>query len=104
MWEKTVWTWSRGPQMVGFSMMHIYPLIAIGGMLGCLSVMLCVLSAGLRNRKILGGIGEGNGPFQGFAIVPRHPLRRFSLHILSMALQLGQVVEGVGAAQLTSVY
>jgi hypothetical protein len=45
MWEKTVWTWSRGPQMVGFSMMHIHPLIAIGGMLGCLAVMLWLLPA-----------------------------------------------------------
>jgi hypothetical protein len=62
-----------------------------------------VLSAGLRNRKILRGIGEGNGPFQGFAIVPRHPLRRSSLDFLRMALQLGQIVEGVGIAQLTSV-
>ena len=24
-WEKTVWMWSRGPQMVGFSLMHIHP-------------------------------------------------------------------------------
>jgi hypothetical protein len=45
-----------------------------------------VLSAGLRNRKILSGIGEGNGPFQGFAIVPRHPLRGLSLYFLSMTL------------------
>ena len=47
----------------------------------------------------LRGIGEGNGPFQGFAIVPGHPLRGRSRHFLSMTLQLGQVVEGVGVTQ-----
>ena len=38
------------------------------------------------------GMGEGNGPLQGFVVVP---LRGLSRHFLSMALQLGQVVEGV---------
>ena len=37
------------------------------------------------------------------ALVPRHPLRRAGRQFLSVALQLGQIVEGVGAAQLTSV-
>jgi hypothetical protein len=68
-----------------------------------MSLELSVLSVGLRNRKILSGIGEGNDPLQGFAVVPRYPLRGISLHFLSMTLQLGQVVEGVGVAQLTSV-
>lgn len=25
-WEQTVWTWARGPQMVGFSLIHTYPI------------------------------------------------------------------------------
>ena len=32
-WEKTVWTINRGPQMVGFSLMHIHPEFSIGGTL-----------------------------------------------------------------------
>jgi hypothetical protein len=57
MWEKTVWTWSRGPQMVGFSMMHIHPMIAIVGMLGCLAVMLWLLPAipyAIARRRAIG--------------------------------------------------
>jgi hypothetical protein len=45
MWEKTVWTWARGPQMVGFSLMHIHPALAITGMLGCLALMVWLLPA-----------------------------------------------------------
>jgi len=30
-WEKTVWTWTRGPQMVGFSLWHLHPYFAIAG-------------------------------------------------------------------------
>ena len=45
MWEKTVWTWSRGPQMVGFSLMHVHPLFAIAGMLCCLALMIWLLLA-----------------------------------------------------------
>jgi hypothetical protein len=43
--EKTVWTWSRGPQMVGFSLMHIHPGLAVVGLLGFLGVMLWRLPA-----------------------------------------------------------
>lgn len=32
-WEKTVWTWTRGPQAVGFSLMHVHPLFSIFGIL-----------------------------------------------------------------------
>lgn len=32
-WEETVLTWSRGPQMVGFSLFHAHPLFAITGLL-----------------------------------------------------------------------
>jgi len=55
-WEKTVWTWSRGPQMVGFSLMHIHPMFAIVGFISSLSVMLWLLPAMLysivRRRRI----------------------------------------------------
>jgi hypothetical protein len=44
-WEKTVWTWSRGPQLVGFSLMHMHPLFAIAGMLFSLGVMIWLLAA-----------------------------------------------------------
>lgn len=45
MLEKTVWTWSRGPQMVGFSLMHIHPFFAVVGMVSCLAVMGWLLPA-----------------------------------------------------------
>ena len=45
MWEKTVWTWARGPQMVGFSLMHVHPALAIIGTLGCLALMVWLLPA-----------------------------------------------------------
>jgi hypothetical protein len=32
-WEKTVWTINRGPQMVGFRLMHIHPELFIVGIL-----------------------------------------------------------------------
>jgi hypothetical protein len=28
-WEKTVWTWSRGPQAVGFSLMPVHPFFSV---------------------------------------------------------------------------
>jgi hypothetical protein len=31
LWEKTIWTWSRGPQMVGFALWHIHPYFALLG-------------------------------------------------------------------------
>lgn len=42
--EKTVWTWSRGAQMVGFSLWHI-PLFAVVGTLCSLAVALWLLLA-----------------------------------------------------------
>ena len=56
MWEKTIWTWSRGPQMVGFSLMHIHPVFAIIGMVSCLAVMVWLLAAipyAIARRKII---------------------------------------------------
>lgn len=57
LWEKTVWTWSRGPQMVGFSLMHIHPMFAIIGMLCCIAVMAWLLLAipyAVVRRKAIG--------------------------------------------------
>jgi hypothetical protein len=45
LWEKTVWTWTRGPQMVGFSLMHIHPGFAVFGMVCFLSLMIWLIPA-----------------------------------------------------------
>ncbi len=44
-WEKTVWTWTRGPQMVGFSLMHTDPLFAIVGGLFAFGLMVWLVPA-----------------------------------------------------------
>ena len=43
LWEKTVWTWSRGPQMVGFALWHIHPGFAVAGTLCSLALALWLL-------------------------------------------------------------
>lgn len=56
-WEKMVWTWSRGPQAVGFSLMHIHPTLAIVGLFGSLGVMLWLLPAipySIVRRRVVG--------------------------------------------------
>lgn len=45
MWEKTVWTWSRGPQMVGFSLWHTHPLLGLVGLLSSAALALWLLIA-----------------------------------------------------------
>jgi hypothetical protein len=45
LWEKTILTWSRGPQMVGFSLWHVYPVFALVGSLGSLALALWLLVA-----------------------------------------------------------
>jgi hypothetical protein len=45
LWEKTIWTWSKGPQMVGFALWHIYPGFAVAGTLGSLAIALWLLIA-----------------------------------------------------------
>ena len=55
MWEKTVWTSLRGPQMVGFSLMHIHPMLAIVGTASCLAFMVWLLLAipyAIGRRKV----------------------------------------------------
>ena len=44
-WEKTVWTWSRGPQFVGFSLLHIHPFFSIVGSVCCYLLMLWLIPA-----------------------------------------------------------
>ena len=44
-WEKTVWRWTRGPQAIGFSMMHIHPLLAMAGILSCYVLMTWLVPA-----------------------------------------------------------
>ncbi len=44
-WEKTVWTILRGPQMVGFSLMHIHPLFSILGALCSYALILWLIPA-----------------------------------------------------------
>ena len=46
-WEKTVWTWQRGPQAVGFSLIHIHPGLAILGWLCWLGFALWIFPAGV---------------------------------------------------------
>jgi hypothetical protein len=43
LWEKTVWTWSRGSQMVGFALWHIHPGLAVAGTLCSLAMALWFL-------------------------------------------------------------
>jgi hypothetical protein len=43
LWEKTIWTWSRGPQAVGFALWHIHPGVAVVGTRSSLAVALWLL-------------------------------------------------------------
>ena len=56
LWEKTIWTWSRGPQMVGFALWHIHPGFAVLGAAFSLAVALWLLTtipyAIVRRRDI----------------------------------------------------
>jgi len=45
LWEKTIWTGSRGPQMVGFGLWHIHPGFVVAGMLCSFAVALWLLIA-----------------------------------------------------------
>ena len=39
-------------------------------------------------------------PLESVAVVPGHPLRRIFFHLVGVPLQLCEIVEGIGAAQL----
>jgi hypothetical protein len=45
LWEKTIWTWSRGPQMVGFALWHIHPVLAAVGLLASFALAVCLLAS-----------------------------------------------------------
>ena len=44
-WEKTILTWSQGPQMVGFALWHIHPGFAVAGTLCSLALAVWLLIA-----------------------------------------------------------
>lgn len=44
-WEKTILTWTQGPQSVGFTLMHTYPLFGLAGILSSCLLMLWLLVA-----------------------------------------------------------
>jgi hypothetical protein len=61
-WEKTVWTWSRGRQTVGFSLMHIHPFFAIVGAVCCYLLMLWLIPSAVyvvRRRQDLSALDKG---------------------------------------------
>ncbi len=47
LWEQTFLTWRRGPQMVGFGLMHVYPELAIAGLLGYFMLFVWLLVAAI---------------------------------------------------------
>jgi hypothetical protein len=57
LWEQTWLTWTQGRQMIGFSLMHVYPGLLILGVLGAIGTALWVLVAiivlALRRHKLL---------------------------------------------------
>ena len=59
MWEKTVWTWIRGPQMVGFSLLHVHPLFAIAEALSVLGIfvwsLIAVVLIAMRRKHVSRG-------------------------------------------------
>jgi len=44
-WEKTILTWSQGPQMVGFALWHIHPGFAVAGTLCSFALAVWMLIA-----------------------------------------------------------
>lgn len=45
LWEKTILTWSEGPQMVGFALWHVHPAFAVVGTLCSLALAVWLLIA-----------------------------------------------------------
>ena len=48
-------TWQHGPQMVGFALMHVYPLLALAGILGYWALvgwLVVVAVVFLRRREV----------------------------------------------------
>jgi hypothetical protein len=57
LWEKTLLSWSEGPQLIAFTMVHEYPIpffIGIAGMVLCdLWILTAVVFLVLRRKTIL---------------------------------------------------
>lgn len=56
LWEKTYLTWTHGPQMIGFTLIHAYPLLFIVGVIGYLSCLAWILTASvilIRRREFI---------------------------------------------------
>ena len=57
LWEQTWLTWTQGGQMIGFSLIHVYPVFFFLGVLGAMGTALWVLVVvtmlGLRRNKLL---------------------------------------------------
>jgi hypothetical protein len=56
LWEKTLLTWREGPQMIGFTMVHLHPIpffIGVTGMLLCdLWILTAIVFLILRRKTI----------------------------------------------------
>jgi len=51
-WEKTILTWTHGPQNVGFTLMHTYPVFGLAGILrSCLLMLWLVLATPYLVRR-----------------------------------------------------
>jgi hypothetical protein len=60
-WEKTVWTWSRGPQAIGFSLMHIHPLFFAVGSLSAYLLILWLVPGVIyivKRRRTASGVDK----------------------------------------------
>jgi hypothetical protein len=66
-YEKTLLTWTAGPQMVGFALMHRYPLMFV---LGVASYVLAhIWVAAVLGIWMFKGTGTGSGLSRGLAVV-----------------------------------
>lgn len=54
-WEKTFLTWAHGPQMVGFSLMHIHPGFFLTGLFCscCLLLWLAIATVFMIKRRTM---------------------------------------------------
>lgn len=57
LWEQTWLTWTRGEQMVGFSLAHAHPEVLLLGLLGAIGtalwVLMTVVIVALRRHRLL---------------------------------------------------
>ena len=58
-WEKTVWTIFRGPQMIGFGLVHIHPMFFLVGVICAYTLILWLAPALFYlviHRKTISGV------------------------------------------------